>query len=112
MFPHATAESVLAPSLNCHVRGLAFSMTWLLSPFTLIHCAAAASFGVAGLPWQIPAALVVVCSLSLAEDATLRRASVQGSAGTFYIIGTAFVEAGICCLAWTGGAAMRALVYL
>ena len=112
MFPYATAELVLAPSLNRHVRGLAFSMTWLLSPFTLIHCAAAASFGVAGLPWQIPAALVVVCSLSLAEDATLRRASAQGSAGTFHIIGTAFVEAGICCLAWTGGAAIGALASL
>lgn len=74
----------------------------------LVLCAAAASFGLAGLPWQIPAALVIVCSLSLAEDASFRN-STNGSAGSFRVIGTAFIEAGICCLAWAGGTAIGAL---
>ena len=76
----------------------------------LVLCAAAASFGLVGLPWQIPAALVVVCSLSLAEDASLRSASPQGSARTIRLIGTAFTEAGICCLAWAAGQAIGVII--
>lgn len=80
----------------------------MMSPFMLVLCTAAASFGFAGLPWQIPAALVIVCSLSLAEDTSLHSATKE-SAGSFRVIGTAFIEAGICCLAWAGGTTIGAL---
>lgn len=77
----------------------------------VLLCAVAASLGFAGLPWQIPAALVVVLSLSQAEDTMLRSIPMKGSASP-RLIGTALIEAGVCCLAWAAGAAIGALALI